>query len=142
MRMSIELIGPLRNLPPLPRGLDAAHSTQLLSGELQRSVRVALDFVSGAGPSPRGVPGDVAIAGRVQAGTLLAGGIAALAPEVVVQDVTACLDSTPLVAEVCAACEGLSRNGSGIAYSCQRQREGCERCEEGLHFDFEMNRQA
>lgn len=110
-------------LPPLPARLDTANTAPFLRRELQRNVRIALNLARSAGPRPRRVPGDRAPAQRVQPRALLAAGVVALAPEVIVQDVAARRRSAPLLAGIRAAGEGLcfGWDGCGIAQASQGQ---------------------
>lgn len=81
------------------------------------------------------MPGDVIAVEGVDTGALLAGGVVALTPEVVVDDVAAGGDGAPLVAEVGTAGQSLGGEGSGTAGGGQRQRKERERSE-GLHGEF------
>ena len=85
------------SLPPLPGRLDAADGTQLLGSELQSCVGKALDVGAGACPGPGGGPGQSCSAERVHGCALIAAGGVAFAPEVVVDDVAASGDGTPLI---------------------------------------------
>lgn len=127
------------HIPPLPAGLDALNSAQLLSGELKSNVGVALNLVGGAGPRPRSVPGDSAAAQRVNAGALLAGGVGALAPEVVVNNVATGGSRSPLVTEVGTAVKSLGGDGCGVAHGGQRHSKERKRCE-GLHVGHGVGR--
>lgn len=110
------------NLPPLPGRLDAADSTQLLSSKLQSCVGEALDVRAGACPGPGGGPGQSGSAERVHGCALLAAGGVAFAPEIIVDDVAAGGDGTPLVTGLGRALgNGLCRDGSGQAGTCQGQ---------------------
>lgn len=112
-----------RNLPPLPGRLDAANSAQLLRGELQRDVGKALNLARGAGPRVGGVPGNGGAAQRVNTSALGAGGVGALAPEIVVHNVAAGGGRSPLVTKVGTTGQRLGWDGSGIAQTSERQRE-------------------
>ena len=131
-QMSLYRYNMLQHSPPLESRLDTANGAQLLSSKLQRHVGETLNLVRSTRPRPRTVPGDRASAERVNASTLLAGGIVALTPEVVVDDVATGRDRAPLVAEVCATSKSLGRDGGGAADGGQRQRKERERSE-GLH---------
>lgn len=100
--------------PPLPRRLNTPDTTQRLGRKLQRDIGKALHLAGGARPGPRGVPGDGAATQRVHACALLAGGVVALAPEVVVDDVAAGGGGSPLVAEVGTAGEAFGWEGGCV----------------------------
>lgn len=126
----------LKNSPPVPGRLDAANAAQSLCGELQSNIGKALDLARGAGPRVGGVPGNGATAQRVNASALGAGGVVALAPEVIVDDIAASSGGSPLVTEVGTTSQRLGWDSSGIAQASERQGDKRERSE-GLHDGFE-----
>ena len=120
-------------LPPLPGGLDAADAAQGLGRELQGNVGEALHLAGRAGPGPRGIPSDVATAQGRQSSALGAGGVVALAPEVIVEDVAAGGGRSILVAEVGATSQALGRDGGGVTDAGEGEGKERQRTDEGLH---------
>lgn len=118
------------DLPPVEDRLDAANSAQLLSSELQSNVGEALDLAGSARPGPGGVPGNGGAAQRVHTGALSARGVVALTPEVVVNNVAAGFDGSPLVAEVGSLGEGLGREGGCATQTSESERKKGKRSKE------------
>lgn len=123
------------NLPPGPVGLDALNGAQNLRSELERGTGVALDLVRCVtGPRVRGVPCDGVAAARVQSGALLAVGVFALVPEVVVEGELVRGGCAPLVADFGAATgDVVDWDGGGVAHGGQSQGDERHGCDEGLH---------
>lgn len=80
------------------------------------------------------MPGNGGAAQRVNTSALSAGGVVALAPEIIVDDIATGSGRSPLITEVGPTSQRLGWDSSGIAQTSERQgdeREGSE----GLHGD-------
>ena len=84
---------------PAPSRRDRLDLRDLHIVRLNDDIREALDAVLAAGPRPGGVPLDHRAALAVECGALATGGGGTLAPEVVVESVSAGLDEVPIYVE-------------------------------------------